>query len=186
MPLDVIRYSAFFVFVAAALVAAGGWAVQTRRVNPFSSLGRTLKRVTDPVLVPVERWVVKNGGNPQNAGWWVFGGAVVGGILFVSVAEWIVGQVTMMSLTATSGRGLLRLLVLYAGRLLLLAIFVRWVGLMLGAGRYNRWMRPAYWLTDWIINPLRKVIPPIGMIDVTPFVAYVLIWVVRGVLLSRL
>jgi uncharacterized protein YggT (Ycf19 family) len=47
-------------------------------------------------------------------------------------------------------------------------------------------MRPVYFLTDWVIKPLRRVIPPLGMIDITPLVAWialriVLSWLVRVV-----
>jgi YggT family protein len=27
-------------------------------------------------------------------------------------------------------------------------------------------------VTDWVIEPLRKIVPPIGMIDITPIVAW--------------
>ena len=172
MLLELIRYSAFTLFVAAGLVAAGGWAVRTKLVNPSSPFGRLLRSVTDPVLQPVERRLVKSGGNPQNAGWWVFGVAVVGGIVVVSAAQWVAGQVALMSYAASSPRGFLRLVVFYAGQLVLFAIIVRVIGLWLGAGRYNRWMRPAYVLTDWLILPLQKIIPPIGMLDITPLVAW--------------
>jgi YggT family protein len=170
--LELIRYSAFTVFVAAGLVAVGGWAVRTKLVNPFSSLARFLRSVTDPVLQPVERRLVKSGGNPQNAGWWVFGVAVVGGIIVVSAAQWIAGQVALMSYAASSPRGFLRLVVFYAGQLVLFAIIARVIGSWLGVGRYNRWMRPAYLLTDWLIEPLRTIIPPLGMFDITPLIAW--------------
>ena len=45
-------------------------------------------------------------------------------------------------------------------------------------------MRAAYALTDWIVEPLRRVIPPIGRFDFTPIVAWILILVLRGIVLS--
>jgi len=39
-------------------------------------------------------------------------------------------------------------------------------------------------ITEPILGPLRRVIPPIGMMDVTPIVALVLLQVVEVILLS--
>ncbi len=39
-------------------------------------------------------------------------------------------------------------------------------------------------ITEPILGPLRRVIPPIGMIDITPIVALVLLQVVEMILLS--
>jgi YggT family protein len=120
----------------------------------------------------MERWLVQRGGNPQNAAWWIFGITLVGGILVITVATWLISAVTVASATATSGRGLVRLVVYYAGQLVLLALIMRVIGSWLGAFRYNRWMRPVYLLTDWIIQPLQKIIPPVGVIDFTPLIAW--------------
>ena len=35
---------------------------------------------------------------------------------------------------------------------------------------------------EWLLAPLRRVIPPLGAIDVTPIVAYILLMVVAGIL----
>jgi YggT family protein len=81
---------------------------------------------------------------------------------------------------------MVKLVIYYAGQLVLLAIIVRVVANWLGAGRYSRWIRPAYFLTDWIIEPLRRVIPPLGMIDLTPIVAWFLLQFALRVVLSAL
>jgi len=55
----------------AALAALGSWLVRTRRVSPFGVLGRTLRAITDPIMKPVERRLVRMGGNPVHAGGWL-------------------------------------------------------------------------------------------------------------------
>ena len=51
-------------------------------------------------------------------------------------------------------------------------------------GRWpNRWLRPAYRITDWIVEPLRRVIPPIGVIDITPLAAWLLLQILLGIIL---
>jgi YggT family protein len=47
---------------------------------------------------------------------------------------------------------------------------------------YSRWIRWSYVLTDWMIVPLRRVVPSIGMIDITPIVAWLGIVVVQSLL----
>ena len=57
--------------------------------------------------------------------------------------------------------------------LLKVALIVRVISSWFGRGEYSRWLRPAYWLTDWLIRPLRRVVPPVGMFDLTPLVLLV-------------
>ena len=57
------------------------------------------------------------------------------------------------------------------------------IGSWFGGGRQTRMLRPAYVLTDWIVEPLRKIIPPFGMIDASPLVAWFLIQILTGMFL---
>ncbi len=41
-------------------------------------------------------------------------------------------------------------------------------------------------VTDPILRPLRRVVPPLGMLDLTPIVALVLLQIVRQLLVSAL
>lgn len=174
----------FALFVGAALIALASWAIRTRRINRLTPLGRFLREITDPVILPVERWLLRRGGNPQAAPWWLFIIVLVGGIVLISAAGWIVGQLSVAARAATSPRGILRLVIYYAGQLLLIALVIRVIGSWFGAGRYNRWIRWTYGLTDWIIVPLRRIIPPLGVIDITPIVAWFGITLLLRVVLS--
>jgi YggT family protein len=185
--LDSLRYLVFAAFVLSGLIAVGSWAVRTRRISPFSGAARLIRTLTDPVINPMERWVHRRGGNPQHAPWWLLGVVVVGGILLISVAQWLVVQFARASFATSAGpRGLLRLTVYYAGQLVLIALIVRVIASWFGAFRYSPWMRPVYFLTDWIIKPLRKIIPPLGMVDITPLVAWIALRVALSWLLRLL
>ncbi len=53
----------------------------------------------------------------------------------------------------------------------------------------NRYKEPFYSLnkfTDYIFAPFRKVIPPIGMIDISPVFAFIVISIVQNVLCTFL
>ena len=185
--LGVIRVLVFGVFALCVLVALGSWAVRSRRINPFSRAGHVTRKLTDPVLEPIEHGLRRRGGNPQNAGWWLLGGSLVGGILLVTLTEWALVQAARLASAGAAGpRGVLRLFVYYAGQVVTIALIVRVIGSWFGVGRFKRWMRPAYILTDWIVEPLRKVVPRFGMVDISPLVAWVLVQIALSFLLRVL
>jgi YggT family protein len=130
---------------------------------------------------------VRRGRNPQHAPWWLLGFVTVGGIVLLTVVQWLLATAASVVVTAGSGTsGVLRLVVYLSGQVVLLALIVRVVGSWFGAGRYNRWMRPAYVLTDWIVRPLQRFVPPFGMIDITPLVAWLLLDLVLGIVVRAL
>ena len=182
-----LRYVVLVLAGAAVLAAVAAMAVQHRTINPFGRTARAVRRLTDPLLKPIERRILRAGGNPQSAPWWLAGIAVVGGIVVISFVEWLLGQVLAAQAAASYGStSLLRLLVDWAFNLVMLALVVRIVGSWLGATRYTRWMRPFVFLTEWMLAPLRRVVPPFGMFDITPLVAWLLLSLARGYVLSAL
>jgi YggT family protein len=79
-----------------------------------------------------------------------------------------------------------RLIVQIAYTVVFYAIIVRIVASWLGYFQYTKWLRPVYALTDWIILPMRRIIPPIGMIDLSPFAALIALMFLRWLLLKPL
>ena len=69
---------------------------------------------------------------------------------------------------------------------LMVALLIRVIGSWFGISPYRRWMRPVMLLTDWIIEPIRRVLPPFGMIDFSPLVAWLVLSIVRSFLLSAI
>jgi YggT family protein len=185
--LALLRYAVLAVAGAAALGAFAALAVQSRALNPFGRPARAIRRLTDPLLTPIERRILKAGGNPQSAPWWLIGIAVAGGIVVISVVEWLVAQVTVLQAAASFGPGVLfRLVVDWAFNIVMIALVVRIVGSWIGATRYTPWMKPFVVLTEWMLAPLRRVVPPFGMIDLTPLVAWILLQLARGYVLRNL
>jgi YggT family protein len=80
----------------------------------------------------------------------------------------------------------LALVVELAYKVFFYALIVRVIASWLGMFQYSRWMRPVYALTDWLVEPIRRVVPPIGMFDVSPLVALVVLWGLRYILLAGL
>jgi YggT family protein len=173
--------------VYASVVALTHWAVRRRKIGPFGFWPRTVRRASDPVLLPLERRVMRAGGSPQDAPLWLLGIVIVGGLLLLSLTGWLINMSGTLTAMAYAGpRAWIRLLVSAAFGLVMLAIFVRVIASWFGIGPYRPWMRPVVVLTDWIIEPVRRLLPPAGMIDFSPMVAWLILWVLRGFVLGLL
>lgn len=185
--LTIARYVVFGVFALSALAALGSWLVRTRRVSPFGPLGRGLRAVTDPVVRPVERRLVRMGGNPVHAGWWLIVVVAVAGVVFLSLLGWVLQSYQTAAWATERGpREILALTVNLAYNVFFFALVVRIVASWLGWFRYARWMRPVYALTDWLIEPIRRYVPPFGMLDISPLVALLVLWGLKAILLAGL
>jgi YggT family protein len=182
-----LRYALFAAAVVAAVVAAVDWAVRTRRLNPFGATARFFRRTVDPLMVPIERRVVRAGGRPSSAPLWALGVVVVGGLLLIALLDFLTGQIAAVAAAlATGGPGVLMLLVSWTFSLLRVALIVRVISSWVGVSPYSPWVRWSYGLTEWMLAPLRRLIPLLGGIDVTPIVAYVALRLVESIVLGAL
>jgi len=183
----VLRYVVLGLVVLAALAALGSWLVRTRRVSPFGVLGRALRSATDPIVRPVERRLVRMGGNPVHAGGWLIVITAIVGIVLLSVIGWLIQTFSTVQLAASSGpRYTFALIVEMLYRILMFALIVRVVASWFGLFRYSKWIRPAYILTDWIVEPIRRIMPALGTMDLSPIVAWLVLMFAKRILLAML
>src|SRR5438034_6136375 len=181
----VVRYGVFSLFVLSALVALASWLVRTRRLSPFGPVGRALRGATEPVLRPVERRLVRLGGNPVHAGWWLVVVVAAGGVLLLALLDWIIHTVgSVVGSVANGPRGVVLLLIPLAYWVLVAALMLRVIASWFGFFRYARWMRPAYALTDWFVEPIRRLLPTMGTLDWSPLAAWLLLYVLERMLLA--
>src|SRR5438094_417306 len=87
--IDVVRTVLLYLAVAAAAVCAIDWAIRTRRIGPFNVVARFFRRRIDPLMGPMERVILRRGGNPSSAPWWTFLAVVVGGLLLIALLQLI-------------------------------------------------------------------------------------------------
>jgi len=175
------------VFAYATVVALTHWAVRSRRLNPFGAWPRTVRRISEPVLVPLERRIVRAGGSPQDAPFWLLGIAVVGGLVLITLVRWLIGTAYELgALADAEPRVWLIEIVSWVFRVLMVALLVRVIGSWFGVSAYNKWMRPFALLTDWLLEPLRRILPPFGPLDLSPMVAYFLLWIAQQALVRAL
>ena len=173
--------------VFASVVALTHWAVRSRRITPFGAWPRFVRRLSDPVVVPLERRIVRAGGSPQDAPLWLLGVVVAGGLLLLTLVHWLAGfAATLGTLSESGPRAWAGFLVSGLFNVLMIALLIRVISSWFGISPYRPWMRPVMALTNWIIDPIRRILPPFGMIDFSPLVAWLVLTLVRGFVLSLL
>ncbi len=170
--------------LAYALVVAGThWAVRRRSLNAFGGWPRFVRRISDPVLQPVERRLLRSGGNPQDAPLWLLGLVVLAGLLILWAIGWLLQALATLTVLGHSGPGAwIYTLARVAFTVLEVALIVRVIASWVGWS--GRIVRLAYSLTDWLIRPLRRVLPSFGPFDFSPMVAWLLLsWILEPVVL---
>jgi len=179
-----VRVASLAALAYASVVALTFWLVRQRHMAPFGAWPRLIRRVADPILRPIEHRLVRAGRNPQDAPLWLLGFTVLGGLLLIAFADWAVRFLYQVQMAAGSGpRGAVAFLIQGVFALLIAALILRVVASWFGIGAYDRRLRPIMLLTEWLVAPIRRVVPPIGMVDLSPLVAYVALLVLRAVLL---
>ena len=183
--LDVVRWVIVVALAYVAIIALTHWAVRSRKLSPFGAWPRTVRRLSDPVLRPVERRVIRAGGSPQSAPYWLLAVVVLGGLLLISLVRWSIGfTYSLGSLASAPLRIQLLTLLSWIFTILRLALIVRVIASWFSVSTYSKWMRPLAVLTDWILEPLRRVLPPFGPLDLSPLVAYFILWIAERVIIG--
>jgi YggT family protein len=185
--LMVVRPLVFASGVVALAAAAGSWAVRTRRLSPFSPIARFIRTAIDPWLItPMERRLLRAGGTPYAAPWWALALVVIGGLVLITALQFLRDQIVLVALASSSGTSMAAVLLRWTFSVLRIALFARVIASWVGGGPYSRGWRWAYRLTDWFLTPLRQVIPPLGMFDLSVLVAWFALGIVESLVMTAL
>jgi YggT family protein len=159
-------------------------------LNPFSWSARTIRRITDPLLLPVRRALVGFTVDPKYApmvtilitillGWILI--QLVAGI--TQTLAGVLDSLARHAIPRLIGHLLYGLLGLYS-----LLIFVRIIFSWVTLSYTNRLMRLLVNATEPMLAPLRRIVPPVARFDISPIVAFMILWLlqaaVAGTLLS--
>ena len=180
----VVRVVLFYLAIAIAAICLFDWAVRTRRISPFNRVARFFRARIDPMMAPVERVVVRSGGLPTHAPWWSLAAVIVGGILLIALLQLVEGVLIQVARGITEPGQLPWILLSWVFSLLKVALLVRVLTSWFPVSPYSKWVRWSYVLTEWMIAPLRKIVPRIGMIDITPIVAWFLLSLIEGLIIG--
>lgn len=185
----VVRLALLAIGILLAAVAFLDWAARARRLNPFGGIARFMRNQVDPRLGGVERQVVRMGGQLSMTPWWALLAYIVSAALLIALVDGAIGLVLDARFALGRGAtGVLLLLVRWTFAFLKFALIVRVVVSWLPRLAYSRWLSWSFGATDWMLRPLRRVVPPLGVIDITPLAAYfgliIAEWLVMSVLLA--
>ena len=175
----IIRKGLLYGGAVIAAICAFDWAVRTRRINPFNRVARFFRGSIEPSMAPVERMVVRAGGVPSSAPLWTLVAYAVFGIALIQLLEFL-GEIFYQIAVVSQQPSQIGLLAAsWAFGILKLALIVRVLSSWFPISPYSKWIRWSYVLTDWLIRPLRRLIPAIGMIDITPIIAWFAITLIQ-------
>jgi YggT family protein len=175
--------------IALAGIAALDWGVRTRRINPFSGIARFMRGRVEPRLAGIERSVTRAGGHPSTTPWWALVAYAVFGALLLAGVDVVANALLEASVMTSRGPiGYLVLAERWGFAFLRIALLLRVVGSWVPSLARTRWLSWTFGATEWMLRPLRGLIPSLGMIDISPIVAYFALqltqWLLESILMS--
>ena len=176
------------VIVAAIVLMLLRLALNYADLNPFSRPVLMVRGVTDPFVNPVRRSLLNFGFSPNMAPLVTILIVILVGWLALRLSEDVLGTIYGMLLYARAGRPVAAVGALLYGflavysMLILIRIIFSW-GMV---GLRSRVMRFLVWATDPLLVPLRRIIPPLGVFDISPLVAFLLIWLFQSAIAGTL
>lgn len=150
--------------VLAAILLLRFW-MQAVRVRPPSSIGQFMFQLTDWMVKPLRRLVPGVGGYD----WASLLGAFLIALLLVVVHLWMASALSVPAILLVSVMRLLEWILYGFMGLIIIEVIFSWVNPHAPLAPLVRA------LTDPLMRPLRRVIPLIGSIDLSPLVAFILL-----------
>lgn len=181
--IQVLRTALLSIALVFGAICVLDWAVRTKKISPFNAIARFCRSTVDPFIAPIERRVVRAGGTPAAAPLWALAAVVIGGILLLTFLDFIRLAVARSMIASQGGSaGIFHLLVSWTFTILKIALLVRVISSWLPISPYSSWVRWSYLLSEPILAPLRRVVPNLGGLDITPILAYFLLSIVESLL----
>lgn len=149
--------------------------------NPFNWISRTSRRLSDPFVMPVRGGLMRATVDPKFAPLVVILITILLGWFFLALCGEVAGTLGGLILSVKRGDAVSGLgFILYGAiSIYMLLIFIRIV-FSWGMLTYrNRVMRFLIDVTEPLLGPLRRIIPPLGMMDISPIFAFLILWLLK-------
>lgn len=147
-------------------------------LNPFAWTSRTIRRLTDSLVIPVRGGLRNVGADPKFAPLVVILISILLGFFLAWLAQTLF--VTVVGVIDSTLRGAIIPLfgfIIYGFLSVYLLLITMRVVFGWGQLSYsNRVMRFLINATEPLLGPLRRMLPPLGMFDLSPLVAGFIIW----------
>ena len=157
-------------------------------LNPFGWISRTLRRLTDGFIIPVRGSLRGFGADPKFAPLVVILIAIVLGFFILQLVGTIGGTLVGVLQSVQVGAVITALGFILYGLLSIytLLIIIRIVFSWAMIGYTNRLMRFLVDVTEPLLGPLRRMIPPLGWLDISPIVAFLILFLLQAAVAGTL
>jgi YggT family protein len=173
---EVLAYIVLFVLHTVTVLFIARFLLQAFRVDFYNPLSQGIVRVTDPVLKPMR--VVLPG--YRNLDFASFLAAVLAQVLLSFAMAAIAGRYAGPVLAVVlNGCITVMIFILYG---LMWSIFIVIIASFIAPGSYHPALALLHQITEPVLAPARKLIPPLGGLDFSPLLVFLLIGVLQRIL----
>ena len=157
-------------------------------LNPFGWASRTLRRLTDGFIMPVRGSLRGVGVDPKFAPLVVILVSILLGYFILQLVATLATTLSGVITGVQSGELFLVLGFILNGliSLYILLIFIRIIFSWGMVSYTNRVMRFRVDATEPLLGPLRRIIPPLGRMDISPIVAFLILWLFQAAIAGTL
>lgn len=195
--MDIFVFINLLTWYAVVVVCLGVIALMLLRLivsyadmNPFGWLALNVRRASDPLVNPIRRGLARNGLEPKLAPLLTILITILLCYFAYSLVSTVLFTLNGVVISLREGRivGLVGFLLYGLLALYSLLIFIRIV-FSWGVSSVNPVMRFLLLVTEPVLGPFRRIIPPLGMFDISPIVVLLLLRLfqeaIAGTLLAR-
>lgn len=157
-------------------------------LNPFGWASRTLRRLTDPFVIPVRGALRQVGIDPKFAPLVVILVSILLGYFLVQLVATVAMTVSGVITSTQNGAFITALGFILYGliSIYILLVFMRIIFSWGMVSYSNRIMRFLVNTTEPLLGPLRRMIPPLGPFDISPIVAFFILWLFQQAIAGTL
>ena len=157
-------------------------------LNPFGWMSRTIHRLTDGLVVPVRGGLRNFGMDPKFAPLVAILLVILLGYFLLQLVGTIATTIAGVLVSVQEGAmiSVLGFLLYGAISIYILLIIIRIVFSWGMVSYSNRVMRFLVDVTEPLLGPLRRIIPPLGWIDISPIVAFIILWLFQAAIAGTL
>jgi YggT family protein len=157
-------------------------------LNPFSWSSLTIRRLSDPFIGPVRRVLMGFGVDAKYAPLVVILLTILLGWFALQLLSGLANTIAGILFGLTEG-ALVPLLgyVLYGlVSIYIMLVFIRIIFSYGMVGYGNRIMRFLINVTEPLLGPLRRMVPLVGMFDISPLIAFIILWILQAAIAGTL
>jgi len=157
-------------------------------LNPFSWASRTIRRLSDAFVMPARRALIGLGVDPKFAPLIVILIAILLGWFFLWLTEEVAATLIGLIISFKAANPIMGLGYIIYGALSVYIVFI-FMRIVFSWGMVsysNRLMRFLVNTTEPLLGPLRRIIPPLGVMDISPIFAFIIIWLFQRAIMGTL